>query len=523
MRRSLAALTLALAVVVLAGFAPPALAATVTYTEPVAGEVTDPFRPPSNPYGQGNRGLTYATTDGSAVRASAPGRVTFAGQVGGALHAVVQHDDGVRTSYSFLKTLKVRKGQLVDAGQLVGTTGDVFHFGARIGDAYIDPAILLASGPARVHLIPDGEFQDSSASDDRSALQRFVVDRITAVAQTSVDWARGVASASVQLLDNVVDIGQWAGPYAQLAAALATIAESFLGRCTSANVAPPKPASRRIAVFVAGLGSSSRGQHRPGNLSRRANASALGYATEDTYDFSYRGGRNPQPYEPKDTVRDLRDDARDLRDLLDRIAIENPGVPVDLIAHSQGGLVAREALAHDYDGPGHVMPPVEHFITLGTPHHGADAATANAWLRWTTGGRAVRRLAKELHTSFDLTGPGMAQLSETSDFIRRINGRPPREGVAYTSIAGARDLIVPAPRARLRGATNTIIDVGSTFGTHSALPDSAAGQREVALAVAGMPPTCQDLRTTTGRALAGFGIATAEDAIGATAAARSAP
>jgi pimeloyl-ACP methyl ester carboxylesterase len=241
----------------------------------------------------------------------------------------------------------------------------------------------------------------------------------------------------------------------------------------------------------------------------------MGYGT--VYDFSYRGGRNPQPYEAKDTVRDLRDDARDLRDLLDQIAIDRPGVPVDVIAHSQGGLIAREALAHDYDGPGHVMPNVEHFVTLGTPHHGADAATANAWLRWTPMGQAIRAWADDVGAPFDLNGPGMAQLAETSDFIRDINDRPLREGVAYTSVAGANDLIVPAVRARLQGAANTVIDVAGPLKTHTLLPDSAAGQREVALAIADMPPTCVAIATLAFRAFSGLAISQFEDAAGAAA------
>ena len=64
----------------------------------------------STPYGAGNRGLEYSTTPGGPAHASAPGRVTFAGQVGGQLHVVVQHADGVRTSYSFLRTIAVRAG-----------------------------------------------------------------------------------------------------------------------------------------------------------------------------------------------------------------------------------------------------------------------------------------------------------------------------------------------------------------------------------------------------------------------------
>lgn len=121
------------------------------YSPPVVGIIVDPFRPPSHPGAPGNRGLEYATRPGSAVRAAAAGVVAFAGRVGSGRHVTVAHADGVRTSYSFLASVAVRAGQPVDAGGVLGTTGSSFHFGARIADAYVDPAVLLGiGGPARL-------------------------------------------------------------------------------------------------------------------------------------------------------------------------------------------------------------------------------------------------------------------------------------------------------------------------------------------------------------------------------------
>ncbi|MDQ3643810.1 MAG: M23 family metallopeptidase, partial [Actinomycetota bacterium] len=88
----------------------------VRHQPPVEAPVVDHFRPPTTPYGPGNRGIDYATGEGNPVRASADGEVVFAGAVAGSLHVVILHDDGIRTSYSFLATIGVRRGQRVSTG-----------------------------------------------------------------------------------------------------------------------------------------------------------------------------------------------------------------------------------------------------------------------------------------------------------------------------------------------------------------------------------------------------------------------
>ena len=127
-----------------------------TYEPPVDAPVTDPFRPPSTPYGPGNRGIDYATEPGTPVRAAGDGLVVFAGPVAGALHVTLLHGDALRTSYSFLAAIRVGKGQRVAQGDVVGIAAATFHVGARRGDMYIDPASLWgsAAGPPRVHLVP---------------------------------------------------------------------------------------------------------------------------------------------------------------------------------------------------------------------------------------------------------------------------------------------------------------------------------------------------------------------------------
>src|SRR5437588_4187991 len=199
MRLAVLALGVVALLVVALVRAAPAAAAGGGYQPPVTAPVADPFRPPSSTYGPGNRGVDYATVPGTQVKAAADGEVVFAGQVGGALHVVVLHGDGIRTSYSFLSSIRVQRGDRVTQGQVVGTTGpQPFHFGARAGDAYIDPALLFSTGPPDVHLVPDSEPRPQSEAHERSGL----VDTLAGLPGRAVGAASDVAGTTA-------DAGAW--------------------------------------------------------------------------------------------------------------------------------------------------------------------------------------------------------------------------------------------------------------------------------------------------------------------------
>lgn len=128
-----------------------------TYRPPVSSPVADPFRPPPQPWLAGNRGIEYATPPGTQVRAIGPGVVTFAGLVAGERDVTVRHPDGLRSSYVDLATARVRLGDTVSAGQVIGLSTDRLHLGARRGTTYIDPASLWGTDVAggRVILVPE--------------------------------------------------------------------------------------------------------------------------------------------------------------------------------------------------------------------------------------------------------------------------------------------------------------------------------------------------------------------------------
>jgi murein DD-endopeptidase MepM/ murein hydrolase activator NlpD len=528
MRRLLAFAVLVVAATAAATSEAAADDGKVNYRPPVDAPITDHFRKPEHNWNAGNRGIDYGTAPGTPVRAAADGEVTFAGQVGDSQHVVVLHADGLRTSYSFLSTIAVHRGDHVAQGDVVGTSGDSLHFGVRKpDDTYVDPETLFA-GNDEVHLVPESGRRARSAADERAGVVRLLaaIGRGSARATAAgVGWAareaQPVASAAATMavapittrFEELRGVVHYAVALQPCIEALA-IADGInawneqRGHCTPESVPAPRVAGRHRVVLVGGLGSAS------GHAAvLDVPTDRLGYAPNDVMQFSYRGGTAAEsPYAPADTEGDLRASARRLRELLDRLAREDPAVPVDVIAHSQGGLVTRAALAHEVDrGDGH-LPPLGAIVTLGSPHKGADLATAVGMLSHPLAGRAVLAVARQASSATpDPGSPAVQQLSETSDFVRGLNERPVPKGVRVTSIAGRSDLVVPAPRSRLAGASNVTVSARD----HDALPRSAAAEREMALALSGMPPTCQGFGDAMADTVIGSHISKTEDALGA--------
>jgi murein DD-endopeptidase MepM/ murein hydrolase activator NlpD len=141
---------------------PDSPAAAVRGRWPLAGrpEVMRRFEPPANPYGRGHRGVDLAGQPGAVVLAAAPGTVSFAGQVAGRGVVVVNHANGLRTTYEPV-TATAARGAVVAAGSPIGIlvaghpgcrAPACLHWGLRRGDVYLDPLSILGLG--RVRLLP---------------------------------------------------------------------------------------------------------------------------------------------------------------------------------------------------------------------------------------------------------------------------------------------------------------------------------------------------------------------------------
>jgi len=110
---------------------------------------------------EGHWGVDYAMDVGSDVIVVADGVVTFAGTVAGMDSVTVDHGGGLRTSYSYLEDIRVRRGERVHRGDVLGTSGTdhgiaALHFSARVNGSYVDPSVVFACAGGTLRLSPLG-------------------------------------------------------------------------------------------------------------------------------------------------------------------------------------------------------------------------------------------------------------------------------------------------------------------------------------------------------------------------------
>ena len=411
-----------------------AAAAPVTLIPPVDAAVARPFEQPDSDYGAGHRGVDYAVDPGTPVRAAAAGTVRFAGPVAGTLAVSIAHAGDVVTTYTDLNEVHVAAGTPVGQGHWIGLAGSAhrggapgLHFGVKVAGAYVDPRSLMAPidlGRA-LHLAPLAATYSGDLPPGRAAALRYRHD-----------------------------------------AACTTAAPS--------RRSPPAP-NDNVVVVLAGISSETVRGGLPELYGSYA-STALGYPPGRVYEFSYRGAagaRLHRPYRHSDTYGDIEAAGRRLRDLLQRIARRHPGRDVDLVAHSQGGIVARAMLASAGGG----LPRVQHLVTLASPHAGTPAADLASATRVSPLGRVARAGWAVAARLLPIPPPGarsVEQLRTGSRLVETLAAEDVAFGTRVLTLAMAHDLVVPAGRASVAHETNTVLAPEGVWGHSSILRSDRA-------------------------------------------------
>lgn len=439
-------------VVVLFLSAAPGAQAAPWLIPPVDGPIARRFEPPGFEWGPGHRGIDYTIAPGTAVRAVADGIVTFAGPVAGIDAVTVEHAGGIASTYTQLASIEVAAGERVTQGTWIGRSAEAhddtpgLHLGIKLDGEYADPERFM--GP---------------------------LDETSAIRLAPLVWE----------------------PPATLPAGFRT---PLLSANSAPECEPVAPLSDtapndNVAVLVAGIGSKTRGGVSAALY--EGGGRLLGYRPTDTYLFSYRGTADPslhEPYARADTFGDIRSAAVRLQRLLERIAQRHPGRRVDLIAHSQGGIVARAYLQLRAKAWDPRVAPVDHLVTFSSPHGGAPLAAAGEVLDESLAGRALMTAgswwSKRGGPLPDPYAPSIRQLAPGSPLLQRLDSEAVLFGTRVLSLGIANDAVVPADKAGWRRYATRVVGPEGLNGHDRVVTSDVA--RSIAKAfLRDGPATCQ--------------------------------
>ncbi len=514
------------------------LALSGSWSLPVTGPVVRGFDAPASRYGAGHRGVDFDVAAGAPVRSAGDGIVSFAGSVAGGLHVVVAHPGDLRTSYSYLATVAVRRGDPVARGDLLGTAGGPsgphppgFHLGLRHGDEYLDPMLLFRPTDLSriVHLAPirnaGSERVGSWAVEalgvrngldlgDRS-VAGLLPERFGASGGNDLGPG-GVADAVGGWLRDAADSGAELARGLPGAADVETAANRLVAAARSrldCTAAPPEAdgtgGSGHLLMAVGGINSST---DRDTGTTFGLPPDALGYHADEIawYSYAVDGGA----YDAADTHGRIGRAADQLADQLRALHAREPGREIDLVAHSQGGVVVDEFLQHGYDAADPTLPPIGTVVTLSSPHQGAPLATAADTVGASeTGGDALTTVSD---LGLPVDAPALEDLRENSRTIRELWRHRLPEQIDFTTIGAVDDVVVPASQTAVPGSTEVVVD---PFGVqdHGAITHDDEALAAVRLALEGRPPPCPTAATAVRGALEPLVITRLEHVAGAVA------
>jgi triacylglycerol lipase len=168
----------------------------------------------------------------------------------------------------------------------------------------------------------------------------------------------------------------------------------------------------------------------------------------------------------------VEDSGLELAEFVERVRMATGAAEVDLVGHSQGGLLAQyyvkflggAAKVHDVVG-------------LAPTSHGSDAAGLDRWV-W-----SLLQVFPALRDLVDATDPAALQQLRGSPFMNRMNSTPDTvPDVRYTTIATRYDGIVTPYRSQfLDGGRNIVVQdlCANDFTDHLALAFDHVALREV--------------------------------------------
>lgn len=147
---------------------------------------------------------------------------------------------------------------------------------------------------------------------------------------------------------------------------------------------------------------------------------------------------------------------------------------LDIVAHSMGGLVARDLLSRSHGNPPGERPKVNRLIMVGTPNHGSELARFRVFAELRDQASAlVNGNLAWLGWIFDGTGEAGLDLLPGSLFLQTLNARPPIDATELSVIAAVLSQIDQAGFAQALASYRDTIpqDAQASIATLPALID----------------------------------------------------
>jgi hypothetical protein len=344
------------------------------------------------------------------------------------------------------------------------------------------------------------------------------LDAVTTLGSDALDALRGAAHDAISQMRKLSAAAASAlarTPMGALALDVVEIGRRFVDTVTAecSDDAPPADGtggSGHRVMVVAGINSAGAGGD---GASVGLDVRALGYHPNDgeVHYFSYAtdGGA----YTAGDTHRPIEVSAALLGEQLRAMQREEPGREVDLIAHSQGGVVVDYFLAHGYHPGDPTLPPLGNVVTLSSPHEGAPLATAGKQISATPVGRLALDGVEALVPLPPVDSPAVQELAEGSGLLDDLSRHGVPEHFDFTTIGATEDLVVPANQISVSGATETVV-AGDGLSEHSSIVTDPDALRAVRAALEGRAPPCVSLTTALRSAVAPVVISRIEHTIG---------
>ena len=134
--------------------------------------------------------------------------------------------------------------------------------------------------------------------------------------------------------------------------------------------------------------------------------------------------------------------------------------PWSILTHSMGALIARSYVEGDsYAGD------VDHLLLIGPTNSGAAVAKGQSLLQIVRGMRAAGGDKDKAMVAFaDGLGAAAEDLAPGSRFLRELNARPRREGVAYHILAGRSGFMSKADREKVESRLAVAGRAGGLLG-----------------------------------------------------------